>query len=200
LSYSELAPLLAEKVRQIESDIRTGAFADHPLDDALILEIQSRITAELLPDWAGRWRHVDVTVGTHTPPPFYRVPALMRDYTLDLQARWQGATEEPTLLLEFLAFAEGRFLSIHPFPDFNGRVVRVFLSELMRRLDLPPISLLPETPEDTSAFFTALSAADLNDFAPLTVIWRERLHFYPKTARGANRGFGLPRRRRRSQC
>ena len=39
--------------------------------------------------------------------------------------------------LEFLAFAEGRFLTVHPFADFNGRTVRLFLAELLRRLDLP---------------------------------------------------------------
>ena len=60
----------------------------------------------------------------------------MRDYALDLQARWPAAASgKSDLLLELLAFAEGRFLTVHPFRDFNGRTIRVFLLELLRRLD-----------------------------------------------------------------
>jgi CRISPR-associated endonuclease/helicase Cas3 len=51
---------------------------------------------------------------------------LMRDYALDLQARWPAAASgKSDLLLELLAFAEGRFLTVHPFRDFNGRIVGV---------------------------------------------------------------------------
>ncbi len=35
-----------------------------------------------------------------------------------------------------LFFAEERFLTIHPFRDFNGRAIRLLLTELLRRLDL----------------------------------------------------------------
>jgi fido (protein-threonine AMPylation protein) len=38
-----------------------------------------------------------------------------------------AAGEMNELTLEFLAFAEGRFLKIHPFRDFNGRTIRLFL-------------------------------------------------------------------------
>ena len=96
-----------------------------------------------MPQLAG-WRRTNVTVGSHTPPDFFRVPGLVREYGLDLQARLSavGASEDE-LLLEALAFAEGRLLSIHPFPDFNGRVTRVWLREILRRLQLPPVQLAP---------------------------------------------------------
>jgi CRISPR-associated endonuclease/helicase Cas3 len=79
------------------------------------------------------------------------------------------------LTLEFLAFAEGRFLTIHPFRDFNGRTIRVFLSELLRRLDLPLVNLAPEEESARTAYFSALEAADRLDWQPLTEIWKARL-------------------------
>ena len=75
----------------------------------------------------------------------------------------------------FLAFAEGRFLTVHPFQDFNGRVIRLFLSELLRRLDLPPVRLEAEGESERAAYFAALEAADQNDLRPLVEIWKQRL-------------------------
>lgn len=38
LSYSQLAPLLAERVLRVEMDIAADALAAHRLDDALLLD------------------------------------------------------------------------------------------------------------------------------------------------------------------
>ncbi len=101
---------------------------------------------------------------------------LMRDYALDLQARWPAAASgKSDLLLELLAFAEGRFLTVHPFRDFNGRTIRVFLLELLRRLDLPRVELAPQTEAGRAEYFTALEAADRSDLQPLSAIWKRRL-------------------------
>ena len=55
---------------------------------------------------------------------------LMRDYALDLQARWDGATtDDMDLALEFLAFAEGRFLGI----DFHKHTTASSASSPTRR-------------------------------------------------------------------
>ncbi len=71
--------------------------------------------------------------------------------------------------------AEGRFLTIHPFRDFNGRTIRLFLSELLRRLDLPEVDLAPESDEDRQRYFSALEAADERDWQPLMAVWNARL-------------------------
>jgi CRISPR-associated endonuclease/helicase Cas3 len=88
---------------------------------------------------------------------------------------WADAAGElGELTLEFLAFAEGRFLTIHPFRDFNGRAIRLFLTELRRRLDLPHVVLAPETEEERQAYFQALEAADRLDWQPLITVWHKR--------------------------
>ncbi|HAB18529.1 MAG TPA: hypothetical protein DCE44_19070 [Verrucomicrobiales bacterium] len=175
LSYAQLAPLLAERVLLIEDDIERGFYDDRLLDESLLLEFHGRIGGDLVPEWAGRWRKIEVQVGNLRPPASHQVAQHMRAYGLDLQARWPAAAAKTgDMTLELLAFAEGRFLTIHPFQDFNGRVIRLFLSELLRRLDLPPVPLAPEREESRTAYFLALEAADQNDFRPLTEIWKQR--------------------------
>lgn len=93
----------------------------------------------------------------------------------DLVARWEQASAVTgDLTLEFLAFAEGRFLSIHPFQDFNGRTIRLFLLEILRRLDLPRVVLAPEDTKSRGEYFRALESADLSDWRPLMDIWSDR--------------------------
>src|SRR5438552_3476211 len=136
LSYAQLAPLLAERVLQVQQDIEDELFAARPLDESLLLDFHRGVCGDLTPNWAGRFRDAEVRVGEHHPPPPYRVPQLMRDYFADLNARMAALRDSTDpLLLELLAFAEGRLLSIHPFSDFNGRVTRLFLAELLRRLE-----------------------------------------------------------------
>lgn len=65
-------------------------------------------------------------------------------------------------------------LSIHPFADFNGRVTRLWLIVLLRRLDLPDVDPTPREPE-TTAFLAALRAADERNWQPLSALWRQRL-------------------------
>ena len=175
LSYSQLAPLLAERVLRVERDIAMGAFGAQALDPNLILAFHAAIAADLCPDWAGRWRDAEVRVGEHHPPPPHRVPMLMRDYGEDLRVRLENASGHmDDLLLETLAFAEGRLLSIHPFTDFNGRVTRLFLRELLRRLALPPVDLVPTDPDGEVAYRTALHAGDSLNWRPLMKVWQQR--------------------------
>ncbi|MCI0352910.1 MAG: Fic family protein, partial [Acidobacteriales bacterium] len=162
-------------VQQLEESIEDGEYVVAALDDALLLEFHRLICGDLVPQIAG-WRRTDVTVGRHTPPEFFRVLVLVREYSLDLAARLSalaGALDDR--LLEALAFAEGRLLSIHPFLDFNGRATRVWLREIIRRLDLPPVQLAPSQGAETNDYLAALSTADHGDWRGLIAIWRSRI-------------------------
>jgi len=122
LSYAELAPHLARRVEQTQYAIRKGEFDSRPLDESLFLELHRRICGELTPNFAGRWRSQEVVVGRHRPPLPHMVAQAMRDYVLDLQVRIESLSREADeRLLELLAFAEGRLLSIHPFTVLSQR-------------------------------------------------------------------------------
>lgn len=175
LSYRELAPLLAEWVARVEERVADDDYASEALDERLVLKLHGDIAAELVPAMGGKWRRKDVRVGSHEPPSYLRVPELIREYVLDLAARIENASDDYERLLETLAFAEGRLLSIHPFEDFNGRVTRVFLSELLRRLNLPEVDPTPDDGPPARIYLDALRAADRHNWKPLMSIWRERL-------------------------
>jgi CRISPR-associated endonuclease/helicase Cas3 len=176
LSYSQLAPLLAERVLQVLQDIEDGVFATRPLDELLLLDLHRNICGDLTPDWAGRFRKTEVKVGQHSPPPSHQVPMLVRDYFADLNVRLADLSAgRETLLLETLAFAEGRLLFIHPFPDFNGRATRLLLAEILRRQELPPVELAPTSDAARKNYIHALEAADKLNWMPLTKLWQERL-------------------------
>ncbi len=176
LSYSELAPILAEQVLRVEARIYGRDFEDRNLNEHLLSELHGLICADLVPDWAGKWRAIEVRVGNLEPPLPHNIPVLMRNYGADLSARWPDAsTGLSHLTLECLAFAEGRFLTIHPFTDFNGRTIRLFLLEILRRLDLPRVVLAPESEAERQSYFQALEAADRADWQPLASIWETRL-------------------------
>ena len=173
LSYRDLAPLLAVQVADTELGIADRKFADLPIHD-LMLELHRRICADLTPDIAGRWRLRDVRVSEHQPP-YWQVPMLMHDYAADLETRLAGLDDSSgERLIDDLAFAEGRLLHVHPFQDFNGRVSRLFLIELLYRLDLPVIDPAASSLEETQSYFAALQAYDRHDPRPLSAIWRRR--------------------------
>ncbi len=174
LSYSELAPLLAERVANTELAISNRTFADMPVYDVL-LELHRSICGDLTPHMAGRWRLREVRVGEHEPPSYWQVPMLMHNYAADVEARMGSVDDAPgERLIEDLAFAEGRLLHVHPFEDFNGRVTRLFLTELLYRLNLSVIDPATSSAEETQRYFAALRAYDRSDPRPLSAIWRYR--------------------------
>lgn len=174
ISYAELAPHLATRVEDFGLKIVRGEFRGLDLDEHFIKQIHAAICGDLIPAISGQWRQVDVQVGAHLAPRFYEVPVLMRNYCLDLAARLESLNSTEESLVEFLAFVEGRLLSIHPFQDLNGRVTRLFLSEIGARLNTPEVELAPPPGEATSRYLSALRAGDQMNWAPLMEIWRQR--------------------------
>jgi CRISPR-associated endonuclease/helicase Cas3 len=81
LSYSQLAPLLAERVLPVLQDIEDGIFATRSLDESVLLDLHRNICGDLTPDWAGKFRAIEVKVGRHSPPPSPS-PSWVNDETL----------------------------------------------------------------------------------------------------------------------
>ena len=175
LTYQQLAPLLAEKVGEAEAAIVNRIWQDLTFEE-LLIKLHQCICEDLTPDIAGHWRRKDVRVGDHEPPRFYKVPELMHNYVEDLKKRLDSmSTDLDAQLIDHLTFAEGRLLHIHPFEDFNGRVSRLFLIEILYRLNLE-IAIDPATasPDEAKEYFAALHAYDNRNSRPLSNIWRRR--------------------------
>jgi fido (protein-threonine AMPylation protein) len=69
--------------------------------------------------YSGEYRPCPVTVGQHTPPEFYRVPALMDDFVNVVNRSWE--TTDPVVLATYVLW---RINNIHPFINGNGRTAR----------------------------------------------------------------------------
>lgn len=176
-TYSEVSEILAVSVaKTIEAIIETSP-EDIYFTSEWICKLHNDIAGSLFPDWAGRFRDVNVKVGTHTPPPFYEAPVLVRLYCEDLAVRLSFASKEKDIekISETLAYADWRFQWIHPFRDFNGRVGRILLTAILFKLRLPPAETASVEPEEKERYLNALHEADTGNLLQLIEIWVKRL-------------------------
>ncbi|MEK7620594.1 MAG: Fic family protein [Patescibacteria group bacterium] len=134
----------------------------------------------IFPDTAGRFRRVEVEVSAHQPPAFYRVPQQMVDFCEDLKERLKhlSSIDEPSFLdslVDLLSWTHHRFLWIHPFLDYNGRIARLLTNVILLKLGLPPIELNVETTQGRLKYIRALQAGDVGDMKPLQKLIRRAI-------------------------
>jgi Fic family protein len=176
-TYSEVSEILAVAVTKTIEDVIDKNPEDILVTPEWLCKLHSDIAGSLFPDWAGRFRDVNVEVGGHEPPPFYEVPIHVRMYCEDLTARLSFSLKRKDIekISETLAFADWRFQWIHPFRDFNGRVGRILLTAVLFKLRLPPAETASVEPEEKEKYLQALRTADAGDMSSLTAIWIARL-------------------------
>jgi len=175
LSYSELSERLAVPLVAIYDEILQAKPDQIVIDSEWLCVRHKRLAGHLFPDWAGRFRDVNVQVGAHLPPPYYEVPIHMRQFCDDLAERLRhdpGTSVRSAA--EFLAWADWRFQWIHPFKDFNGRIGRVLLATLLYKLGLPHVETAPPDREARTEYLDALRAADQGDPSKLAELWIRR--------------------------
>lgn len=139
----------------------------------LILRIHKIGFAWIFPDWAGNFRTIDVTVGEYEPPHYSKIAVLVKNLCDDLEERLKFVPsqqdEEKYLaeIIELLAWFQHRFVWIHPFKDYNGRMTRLLTNLLALNLDLPILSIKAETGADRQRYIKAMKAADQHDYSKL---------------------------------
>lgn len=175
LTYAELSDLVAPKLLQLLDNIIDGKYLSQPFNESLIKNFHYQIIGNIIPQIAGKWRKVPVQVGNWLPPEPYEIPIRMHEYVANMQTRLSNS-DTLDLQIETLAYAEGEFLHIHPFQDFNGRTIRAILSEIMMSFDLPLVDTAVE--RETIKFKkyqNALAEYDNGRIAALINFWQNRL-------------------------
>lgn len=176
LSYSEVSERLAVPLVAIYDELLQAKPEQIVINPEWLCLRHQRLAGHLFPDWAGRFRDINVQVGAHTPPPFYEVPIHIRQFCDDLAERLRheaGATVQSAS--QFLAWVDWRFQWIHPFKDFNGRMGRVLLAALLYKLALPHVETAPSDSQARSQYLDALRAADTQGLDRLEALWLRRL-------------------------
>ena len=175
LSYAELSERLAVPLVGILDEILQTNPDEIKITSEWLCARHKRLAGHLFPDWAGRFRDMNVQIGAHVPPPFYEVPILMRQFCDDLAERLQHADATVDKVTDLLVWTDWRFQWIHPFKDFNGRIGRVLLAALLFKLRLPHVETAPLDDEKQRIYLVALHSADAGNLETLKEVWFQRL-------------------------
>ncbi|MEX2239763.1 MAG: mobile mystery protein B [Burkholderiales bacterium] len=138
------------------------------LDDAFLRELHRRMF-ERTWKWAGSYRASEENIGIAPE----RVAEEVRKLLEDTKARLAGKVA-PTD--EIAARFHHRLVSIHPFPNGNGRHARLLTDLLLAANGAEPFTWgrgdLEHAGEARERYLAALRAADARDFAPLLAFVR----------------------------
>jgi Fic-DOC domain mobile mystery protein B len=134
-----------------------------PLDREFIRTVHRHMFGETW-QWAGEFRRSEKNIeGTWTD-----VPGRLHQLTEDIRAQLEYKAHPPT---EIAARYHHRLVSIHPFPNGNGRHARfmadLFLKQLTGQVFIWGQGALGGAGEVRTAYIQALRAADRGDYAPL---------------------------------
>ena len=182
LSHSELIPLEIDGIKKAwDFVIKMSQHGHLPLTVSFVKEVHKTGFWWIFPEIGGKFRTVEVMVSKHKPPKFHLVSQLMEDFMMDLKMRLKYAPKIDDSnfiywLIELLAWAHHRFLWIHPFQDYNGRISRLLINIILIKLDLPPIELKVETTTGRKKYVRSLHQADQGDYTELKILIRAAIN------------------------
>ncbi len=138
------------------------------LDDAFLRELHKRMFGEVW-KWAGQYRLTARNIGIDA----YRIPMEVRSLVDDVRFWVANGTYSPD---EIAVRFSHRLVSIHPFPNGNGRHSRMAGDLLAMQLGQPRFTWgsvnLVDPGQTRKAYVAALQAADTGDIEPLLAFAR----------------------------
>ena len=109
--------------------------AELPLTQITVQRLHTMLCGNLYSD-AGRYRTHNVQLGFFEPPAYFDLSVLMKNWEDDLNLRLQG-NQTTADEIDTCAWMMHRFLWIHPFFDYNGRIARLLGEIYLIRRQLP---------------------------------------------------------------
>lgn len=178
---SKLIPLEMEGIKRAwDFVLQQRQRSKLPIASTFIKKLHQVGFGWIFPKMAGKFRAIEVIVSSHTPPKSHLLPELMENLCKDIQTRikYLPKIDEPKFLEELtklLAWAHHRFLWIHPFGDYNGRIARLLNNLILLNLNLPPFELKVETKLGRKRYIKALQEADVGNYIQLNIIIKKAL-------------------------
>src|SRR3989344_1565204 len=138
----------------------------------LILELHNRSFGWIFPQWAGKFRTIQVEYSEKEAPPYHQVAQLVTDLCLDLKERLKhlpkiGDDNFLKQLSGLLAWFQYRFVFIHPFNDYNGRTARMLTSFICFLVQFPPIEIKVDRGAGRKRYISAMKMADKGNLEKL---------------------------------
>jgi len=143
-----------------------------PLSIEFIKKIHKDCFGDILQNRAGVFRTIQVEYSGKEAPHFSKVHELMKNLIEDIEYALKQLPIKPsdayiTHIVELLALFQHRFVVIHPFLDYNGRMSRMFTNYLLMREELPTIEIPVTTKLLRKKYIQSLQKADEGDYRAL---------------------------------
>lgn len=152
-----------------------------PITPDLIKEIHKKSFYEILLDDAGKFRTIQVSYSGKEAPHFSKISEMMKILCDDIEfsiLHLPKENEEIFIerIIELIAHFQHRFVFIHPFVDYNGRLARMFTNYILMRLNFPIIEIKADSGKTRKKYINALQKADNNDYSNLENILGNALY------------------------
>jgi Fic-DOC domain mobile mystery protein B len=161
---SELNQFESQNILQAERKYLQGRRKVWPLEDPEFLKKVHRTMFDATWDWAGQFRRSDKNLGIE----WFRIPEEMKKICGDFKY-WKE--NRPYSTTEIAVRFHHRLVSIHPFPNGNGRHARliadIFLREAGEEFFTWGSGELLENAPDRNVYTSALKNADKEDYSEL---------------------------------
>lgn len=137
----------------------------------LMLAIHRESFGWIFPDWAGKYRKSRVEFSGKEIFLPHQIPEQMIIFCADLRERLVRIESEKDdfieKVVELLAWFQHKFVWIHPFQDYNGRLARMLTILVLLTLNLPPIEITADTENDRKRYLESMYAADEGSYTKL---------------------------------
>ena len=165
LSVAEIEALITDGVANVNAFL-LREFENLPIGVKTARELHAKIAGHIFAE-AGSFRKKEVTVGNYEPPKFFQIPELVANWESDYNERHKHAKNQEDQI-ELLAWMMHRFLWIHPFFDYNGRIARLLGQLFLLRHKLPISSFVGIKRTDfANTMKKATAEHDLNSIVKL---------------------------------
>jgi cell filamentation protein len=139
----------------------------HRFSAADIRDLHRRWLGEIY-EWAGDYRHVNVSKGEFPFAAAARVPDLMAEFETKALTRYTPCNfTDRAVIVRALAETHVELVLIHPFREGNGRAARTLSILMALQAGLPPLNFSSIAEEKKQEYFAAVQAGLDKNYAPM---------------------------------